>query len=353
MSFPRSPHASRRPAPQPQAPLPPFPPPDPPDCPDCKIHTVLTQPVPKGYDPRWLRMNAWAVTVPGLPWVPGGSSEHPERCLTGFFNRWSADWQQKILVAHAERNLSHFQLWTGDALSGTYGAQPQSLADYAAQTRRIKDMGFYVDHALMSKITDPHDGTWETHRDHVLAIRDALVAANAIDATDGVDVGWELDLWNIPGEPLQTIIDGVCEAFAAIGCRVYVHFSPWKQSWQTDGTSWEDWWRIQFAKPHPITGIKWQADPNASIPLMQSRFNSMQRLFAALGPVPGRGHYFDPVPFELVAENQFTGDAWTEAMGAMFGWCLICTTFSETDPVGPVRPMGGGQGARYPDGMWL
>lgn len=336
-----------------QAPFPPFPPPDPPDCPTCKIHTAWYQAMPPTDDPRWIRSNPFAVEIPGLPFVPGGSSNQPaqNRVLTGFFNRYPPAWQDQIILAHQQRNLRHFQLWTADALYGTYGATPQSLSDYAQQTLRLKQAGFHVEHNLLSKVTDKHDGTWADHRDHVQAIHDALTGIGAIDATDAVDVGWELDQWNVPGAPLQTIIDGVCETFAAVDCRTYVHFSANKTSWQTDGTSEEDWWRIQASKPHPITGIKWQADPAASIPLMQARFNDLLRLFARIGQINAMTHPFDPIPFELVATNQFDGSDWTEARGAMYGWCLGCTTWADDQPLGPIVPMGTGQGGnRTPDG---
>lgn len=338
---------------QKQAPLPPVPQPNPPDCPTCQIHTTWLNTAPAHADPRWWRGNAWAVEIPGLPIVPGGSSKHPERCITGFLNRWSPDWQQAIFAAHAARSFSHVQLWAADALYGTYGATPLSVADYAAMALKVKTAGFYVDHMLLSKITDPANATWAAHQAHVTAIHDALVSAGAISAIDAVDVGWELDLWNVPGDPLQSIIDGVCALFADVGCRVYVHFSPMKCSWQTDGTSEEDWWRLQASKPHPITGIKWQADPNASIPLMQARFNDLQRLFGRIGQIGAMAHPFDAIPFELVAANQFDGDAWTEAMGAMYGYCLECTTWADDQPVGPIMASGTGQGARHPDGTPL
>lgn len=328
-----------------QGPFPPFPGPNPPDCSGCKIHTDWYQPLNE--DPRWVRANAWGVELPGLPFVPGGSSNHPaqDRVLTGFFNRYPSDWQDKIMQAHGERNLRNFQLWTADALAGTYGAQPQSLTDYAADTKRLKDFGFYIEHALLSKIVDKHDGTWVDHQPKIQAIHDALVAANAIDSNDAVDVGWELDEFNVPGDQLQGIIDGVCQVFADTGCRVYVHFSSNKTSWQTDGTSEEDWWRIQASKPHPITGIKWQADPNSSVPYMQARFNDLLRLFARIGQIGAMTHPFDPIPFELVAENMFDGDAsHGELWGAMVAYCLGCTTWADDQPLGPIVPMGTGQG---------
>src|SRR5262249_8582409 len=48
------------------------------------VHTDLPPnqiPLPNEPNLRGWRGNAWSVTIPGLPFVPGGSSIHPERAI--------------------------------------------------------------------------------------------------------------------------------------------------------------------------------------------------------------------------------------------------------------------------------
>jgi hypothetical protein len=271
------------------------------------------------------------VTIPGLPFVPGGSSVHPERALTWFLDRWSPQWQQTILETHRRRGYTHFVLSWPDSRDGN----GQSVAQFVATATKVKEMGFYVVVFLGSKVYDPRDASaaeWAPRIDPVLA---ALIAARAIDVAV---VGWELDLWNVPGDRLQGIIDHVASITVPAGIRTYVHFSPHRISWQRDGETTLDWWNRQRGK---LTGVLYQGDTSWTVGMFQARLNDVQVRFAQLGD-SGFGHPFDVVAFETVASLQFDGPT-DEDRGDLTGYELLCTP-------GPVPIMGFGNGARLPDG---
>src|SRR5262245_56938066 len=132
-----------------------------------------------------MRGDAWAVTIPGLPWVPGGSSEQPERCLTWFFDRWTSDWQSRILEAYHRRQYSHFVLSAPDSIQG-YG---QTLAQFVRTCETVRNAGFYPVVFLGSKLYQPRDMSVKQWISYVSPILHDL-----LDVCDEVVPGWEWDL---------------------------------------------------------------------------------------------------------------------------------------------------------------
>lgn len=308
-----------RPTPVARGPLPPFPP--------GHYDETLTQAIPPAPNLRWWRGNAWAVTIPGLPFVPGGSSETPDQCLTWFLDRWSPDWQQTILDTYAQRGYTHFILSWPDSRS-----VGQSIEQFAQTCQRVQAIGCYACVFLGSKDYDPHDQWWDGW--NVAPVIDALIAAKAMDIAI---VGWELDLWNIPGDPLQSIVDGVTQRTVPAGIPTYVHFSTHVTWWGKDGSDRFAWWNLQRGK---LTGLLYQGDSAWDVGLFQARMVDTLAQFAHTDS--GFGHPFDDIAFETKASAQFDGPA-DENTGDLMDYLLLCTQAG-------VSVQGFGNGARMPDG---
>ena len=275
---------------------------------------------PQVPDLRFIRKDSWGVPVydahgTPLPFVPDGSSVHPERCLTGFFNRWNPTfgvdpkWQPLILDTQAALGLTHFELWLPDAL---YGARSISFADYVTQCQMIRARGFFVSHWLGSKNFPQHlpadadAATWQRVLDPLL---DALVAA---DCAQHVVMGGEYDLWNDPAQTLN-IAAYLTKKMQPSGGLVYLHLSTWKTWWGLGD-------RFTFTTDMcnlGVRGLRFQLDSDADIPTCQARVND------TLGH-PGIDPRWDVVIDELVASAEFDGDHPTMAEASVKGFAVNC-----------------------------
>jgi hypothetical protein len=294
------------------------------------VHTRLTQSIPASGTRRWWRGNAWGVTVPGLPAVPGGATGPAQnRVLTWFLDRWTPEWQDRILRAHAERGYDRFVLSWPDSRDGA----GQSLDQYVETTRRVAAAGLLPVHMLLSKVFDGVNPD-PSRLDPVI---DALLAEDLIPLTS---VGWELNLFNSP-EHLQRVIDHVDQRLADRSRNLlYVHFAPHYASWQPDrpGGNGGEFWRPNIGK---LTGLLYQCNPSWSVGMMQARINDvLVRLNA--GGLWGLPVDFDVVVWETIATLQFENQA-DEDRGDLVGYETLCAQ-------GPLPVMGFGNGARYPDG---
>ena len=108
---------------EPRPPLPPLP--------AGSYDRVLPWTPPKTRD--FIRADAWAVPVPGLPFVPGGSSEHPERLLTPFIYKYDRSLWPACFDAHRARGYTHWILWWPN-----FRADGGSVADFAALCQEIQ-----------------------------------------------------------------------------------------------------------------------------------------------------------------------------------------------------------------------
>lgn len=307
------PKRSPRPNPIRRAPLPPFPPGD--------YSRDLPQPLGPISARIW-RGNFCGVTIPGLPRVDGGPSN--DICLAPFLDRWTLDWQRKILYEHALCGYTHELLWWPDSHYGNN----QSVSQFVSMLQRVKSAGFYTAVNLLSKVYDPKDSDWDGVKDRILPIMQAMTGAGVLDCAL---VGMELDTFNIPGEPLQTIIDGVCNYLVPRGVMCYVHFSPEKTWWGADGSNRFAWWDAQRGK---LQGLCYQCMTNWSIQDMQGHIADTRIQFAS--------QPFDMVIMENKAEAEFYGDC-DELTGDFYGYLSLC------GPSG-APTCGYDNGGRLPDG---
>lgn len=296
------------------------------------VSTQLREPPPPPGTLRWWRGNAFGVTVPGLPAVAGGQTgPAQERMLTWFLDRFSADWQDRILAAHVARGYDRFVLSWPDSRGAA-----QSIRNYVATTQRVQDAGLLPCHMLLSKV---YDGT-NPDPAGLDPVIDALREANLIPLAS---IGWELNLFNDPGH-LQHVIDHVAGRLPITDQRaLYVHFSPHYAAWQPDrpGGSGADFWKIQSGK---LTGLLYQGNPDWSVGMLQARLNDvLVRLVQ--GGLWGLSQSFDVVAFETIATLQFNNQA-DEDRGDLVGFESLCAPGGH-----PVQ--GFGNGARYPDGSPL
>src|SRR4029077_13943402 len=169
----------------------------------------------------------WGVTIPGLPFVPGGSSKHPERCLSWFWDRWDVDWQDRILETHAAYQYTHFVRSGADSMGPSDRSQLANpavpvgppgndlcLDQFATSCVINKTVVPYVTCFLSSKYFQPKDQTvtqWLAYLDPIL---DTLLGQNAVDE---VVPGWEWDLWNVPGATTLQVFKHVGQRAHAAG----------------------------------------------------------------------------------------------------------------------------------------
>lgn len=270
------------------------------------------------------RENAWGVTVPNLPVIPGGADgPAKDRLLSWFIDRYSLSDQESALLTYAERGYTHFTLsWPDSRAVG------QSIDDYVRTAKRVQSFGLWVDHHFFSKDFDGQNPDPVS----VYAVIDALRDAGAIDCAT---VGWELNAFNSP-EHIQTLIDGVCQQTE--GIPTYLHFLPHYASWQGNHEKPTDFWVRQQGK---IQGLKYQCVPDWSVGMMQARINDvLVRLIR--GGVWGLPQTFDVIGWETIATLQFNNDA-DEDRGDLVGFETLCSP-------GPMPLSGFGNGARMPDG---
>lgn len=286
--------------------------------------------IPVGPDKRFWRGDAWGVTVPGLPFVSQGSSKHPERALTWFFDRWSADWQQRILNAYRQRGYTHFALSWPDSRDGN----GQNVAQFVATALRVKQAIPYVAVFLTSKDYDARDATPDARMASVAPVVDALVAANAVDL---IVAGWELDTFN-RGDYLEGFLRALAQRYP--GVDIGAHFTTYKTSWQADGQPRAAFWTslASALQGGARPWLLYQGNQNDSCGAMQAHFND------AMVPASGlQAVNAVLVPWELVAMNEFDGDHPNEDDANARGWELLATP-------GPLLASGFGNGARYPSG---
>jgi hypothetical protein len=317
--------------PEARAPLPPL---------DHSGNPVTTLPTnlnrPDHPDRLFWRGNAWSVTIPGLPFVPGGSSEQPERCLTWFYDRWDASWRAKIREAYAARGYTHFVLSWPDSRS-----QGVTVDQFVALALELTDAGFFVHVMLGSKDYDPHDQTWTQLEPLMAPVLRALIAAKAVSSV----ALWETDLWNIPGAPLQTILDGIANIAVPADVHQWVHFSTERTSWFVDGGNRRSWWQRQNLT---LVGILYQDDVNWDMGTRQARLADTQNQFGEPNQqcwLTADGK-FRLVAWEMDAAAQFSNPQPDENQSDMRGYLAVCSP-------GAVAVAGYGNGARMIDGSVL
>jgi hypothetical protein len=300
---------------------------------------------PKSRD--FLRANAWGITIPGAPFVPGGSSEHPERILSWFLDRFPPDIQQKWLALNGQYGYTHVIQSAADSM-GPLAAAPncppgagQTLDQFVATCKMIKDAGLFVIVFLGSKCFQPRDmnlAQWIAYADPIM---DALLAANVVDE---FVPGWEWDLFNVPGKTTTDVFKHIGQKAHAAGKSCWIHFSPEKTSWFADG---DNRGRFGFYDDlgTDVDGLMYQTIPTWSISDTQARIVDTLHQFGQQGNRQKFRFYEDQ------AALMFSRDKPDETDADMRGFLACCTidNVNHTD----AKVWGYGNGARRPDGNVL
>jgi hypothetical protein len=340
-------------------PLPPF---DEPGPDGNQVHTTLPPNamaswLPYAPDVLTMRASCWAVTLPGLPFVPGGSSKQPQRFLSWFFDRYPPAFQQSWLDTCARYGFTHGLLSADDSMGPSDRSRispppaeaigppgnDQTLDQFVATCGRVKgELGFSVV-MLASKYFSPANMTLVQFQAKFEPIFDALVAAKALDVCVPF---WEGNLWNIPGDgAFYPIIGWLSQKCKAAGIKLGLHFSTYVTQWGNNGQEQDDFWTElkignAFGPPHQVDVLLYQGNPADNAGTMAAHGNDAQRCF---GRVNGDVALW---AFELVADLQFDEDQPDEAHGNLRSWETCCAP-------GPVPWTGYGNGNQWPGGEAL
>jgi hypothetical protein len=324
----------------PRDPLPPFDP----DSVDAEtgaplpVYTVLREPPPPK-EVGWWRGNAWGITIPDLPLVPGGATGPAQtRVLTYFLDRYGRAFEDRIIEEHLRRGYTHISISPQDSFSvGT------SEDAYVAMAERCARAGLFVHHLMRSKYYTPKPPD--------LPAMDALIDRLLDRGAMHVETpAWEMNHWDPP--TVRAMIDHDA-AFIGHRCRIMLHFFPHYISWQANDESPTDFWRANYGK---VDGILYQCDPSWTAGMMAARATDGLDRLAPGGlwglSESGRGHPIWYVGWETVATKQYNNDrdgdgrVSDEETGDLKGYEFQCAP-------GRMVVRGYGNGGRLPDGWAL
>jgi hypothetical protein len=289
------------PPPQPRPPLP---------APPHGVYTVLPWEPPHTRD--YLRADAWSITLPGLPFVPGGSSNHPaqDRFLSWFFMRYPSDWQQKWLEQNQRNGYTHAIVSPPDDASQGFSLQ-QQIDAYG----RIKAAGLYVHVMLASKLYQPRDMTVDAFVNYAFPLMDALTSAGVVDE---FCPAWEMDLFNVPGPTTLNICKEIGKRGHATGQSCWLHFSTHVTSWFADGDPrgrygfWSD-------LGGDVDGLDYQGDSAWGAPEWQARIVDTLHQFGE------QGDQHKMRAFERFGTLLFDNPTPTEDDANLDGYLACCT----------------------------
>lgn len=228
-------------------------------------------------DLRFCRGDEWSVEIPGLPYLPGYTSlEYPDRCLTGFYPLWDADWRKRIREAHQARGYTHFTIWLGDC----YKAMQITPTQFANFCEELASDGFFVRAWLGGKSIPgwiPNDSRVDVWRQYLDPYLDA-----AAGVLHHAVIGGEYDLWNIgePNDPTPfEIADYVVQKVGPTGALVYFHFSTHVTFWGNTPGQWNgqqihdrfDWTRVMCDMGVRGIGYQGGCPYEWTIPELQAR----------------------------------------------------------------------------------
>lgn len=336
----------------PRAPLPLFDPDttDPETGAPLPVYTELREAPPAKADVSWWRGDAWGITIPGLPLVPGGANRGgaASRVLTYFLDRYDRvvgagghQWEARILEQHRVNGYTHISLSPQDSF-----ADGMTPPDYVAMAKRCADAGLFVHHLLRSKYYTPMDLTPDD-LDDVNALVEELLRQ---DAAHVFTPAWECNCWS--PAIVRAMIDHDA-ALIGMRARIMLHFLPHYISWQANDETPTDFWRANEGK---VDGVLYQCDPSWTAGMMAARItDGLDRL--APGGLwglsdSGRGHPIDYVVWETVATCQYSnavdgdGRVSDEDTGNLKGLECLCAP-------GRMVVKGFGNGGRRQDGTAL
>lgn len=316
-----------------RAPLPPFDTPQPPEYLPVYTSKPLNQNFPEEPTKNWPIADWFSVEVPGLPWVDGQSSEHPYMALSYFLCKYTREWQEKILCEHAKRGYSHFMMHWGVA-NQDVGMSIPAFVDLALL---VKQYIPYSHIMLAGKGTGYNDSNWDDPngiRSYIEPVLEALVEANAVDMVSM----FETNLWNIPGPPLQSILQGISDICKPHNVDEWVHFSTGVTFWGE--MSRAEWWRMQEGI---LTGLLYQGDVSWTMGKRQEQILLTTDRPAGMPQFADGTFKFCAAEMDgmLIYDPNFSED-----IGNLHGWEHLCTP-------GLCAVQGVCNGVRRPNGMPL
>lgn len=291
----------------------------------------------------FLRGDAWAVPCPGLPAVPGGpsggSSEHPERILTGLDYKYDRSrWWPEMVYHHLERGYTHWLRWWPNAAYDVGYGGGNSIQQFVDDCGLLKRLGMqYIQVSLGSKVFDPRDQSAQGWADRVGPVLTALLAAKVVDE---IIPGFEWDSFNVPGDTTSQVFKAIGRQCHAAGVSCWAHFQAGRTWWGTMNRF--DFWTDLGAD---MDGLNYQTDPTWSVPMMQAR------LVDTLSQFGREGNIHKVRLGEDQADLQFTHDHPDELDGALRGYLACCTVdnIAGTD----AKVWGYGGGGMNLQGGWL
>jgi hypothetical protein len=335
-----------------------------PECASCPTPYAYYNglPWPDGQPPQerdYLRMDAWGVELEGLPVVPGASSEpnaSRNRVLTYFLDRWSPDWQRRILERHAGYGYTHFLLSAADSMGPSpcpFGPGPpgnnQSLAQFVDTVGLVSAYMPYPVVALGGKNFQPHHQSPQFWMDYAGPIMEALTGLVAEYTV------WEWNLWNEPGDWTIQTFTWMGDTAHAQGASFWAHYGCHYTSWQANDS---DRFAFYEALNGHVDGVNYQAypvtlgwpwPPVPHDPGHRWDVGEMQaRMCDTLWAFGSQGNRQKLRAFELTAIDQFTNEHPTEDEANAVGY-LACCMFDDVKHTG-AKVWGCGNGMRRPDG---
>lgn len=325
--------------------------------------TTLAFTPPVGRDLYFHRANFCGLTIEGAPVVPGCNDQNPSKVMSALLDNYPPAFQDAYLQAYAEAGYTHLQRSLGHALY--YG---HTLESYnALSTRARSQFGLFCDHWILGggegnsllRTPDQDASYWAPILNPLL---NSLLNSGTVDTAC---VGWQLDQFNIPGNPIISIIAYMADKFPKT-VPLYTHWMNEALAWwKTGGELWTDaqwpngvwvsdrfswWWAMQ---PY-LTGGHHQG---SNIMAITDPKQYQDRLLDTLDPFGGdrsKGKMgqsqrndtrnFILTDYEVTAQFQFDNIC-TELQGDESGFLALCPVSNTGYTMG-----GYGNGARYPDG---
>jgi len=336
----------------PRAPLGPFPQPQ-----------NYELPAPRAYvrDLYYYRGNFCGLHYADAPVVPGCNDQRPECVMACLLDNYPREFQDRYLHDYAAAGYTHLQRSIGHSLF--YG---HSVDEHIALSQRAESFGLWRDEWFLgAEAFNARDQDWGYWSGVIGPVIDRLVGAGVVDTAC---VGWQLDQWNQPGNPLIGIIAGMAVRLPQT-VPLYTHWVNEALAWwKTGGEVWSDrfqtinvhdrfsWW---LAMQPYLTGGHHQGDTQMArhdLKLYQDKMRDTTEPFAdgrmGRSQRNGRDVPFVLDAFESSAQEQFD-EVGAYGKGPNYGGCSEL----EGDLIGyvlsAVATGGYGNGARNVDGSAL
>jgi hypothetical protein len=329
---------------------------------------VLPFTPPTGRTLDFYRGQFCGLRVHGAPVVPGSNGANPDCIMSCLLDNYPEDIQNEFLDWYASYGYTHLQRSLGHALG--YG---HSIESFIALTKKAREQFgllsdvWFIANELPAFRPDADASYWGPVLDPYIK---QLLDAGCIDLAC---VGWQMDQWNVPGNPIISIIADVAARLPK-EIPLYTHWMNEALAWWRDGGEvWSDpyqtinihdrfsWW---YAMRYYLSGGHHQGNTRMLCKEYQDRICDTLDYFGdEHGRDTGKGDMgqslrtgtakpFALTVFECSGQDQFDDQpenpyAISEDEGDQRGYLLMCTT----SQWGHLR--GYGNGARRPDGLPL